>query len=659
MTRTNYSKGILHGAHRVRDTPGSRAHLGLRDGRHDVPHDELTSSLSKTGSRGACYPMDRARTILQRIFPRSIRGQLVVAFLPLAFLPIIVIALLSYNAGSRAMNEFIHLHLVSVIEARRTLLTNWLDRRQSEIRMLVQHPGFLELLSEHSSSSSTEMRQQIKGALDWFAASATDFDSILIFDNSWNVIARVEPEGHDETAYATPEFREGLENADGVYIDVVHAHNDTGIGVYVGIVLEDATASDLGYLVFNLDFSESLEPILQNRSGLWDTGKIYIASPDLVILTNPYPGDNIALNETAVASVIECAASPGYQTCRYADYRVHEVVSTALPLGINDWVLVAEIDTAEAFRWSQNLVDQIILASILLLLIITFSVVWLSNGITASFRGLANAAHQIREGSSEVKLKPMRSLEATEVGEAFNQMLTDLQAKQRELIRSETLARVGELTARIVHEMRNPFSSIKMNVQSLGTYADQKEQEAELKAITLRQLDRIERMLSDLLQYGRPIELTRERLTFPAIVNTAIQMAEPNADRLGIGVQVSDNTNELPILADREQLTRAVYNLVLNAIQASDEGDTITVAGAVEDGTMRISVSDTGAGFDMNAQEKLFLPFFTTKESGTGLGLANVRKIIELHDGHIEAKTRPAGGAEFAIFLPLPNRPES
>lgn len=231
---------------------------------------------------------------------------------------------------------------------------------------------------------------------------------------------------------------------------------------------------------------------------------------------------------------------------------------------------------------------------------------------------------------------------------------------ERALARTASLAAIGELTSSIAHEMRNPLSSIKMNMQAIRQkLAAEDPSFAELAEITCQQSLRLETMLNDLLNYGKPLKLNIRRSSFTALMQeTLISVAREKKDK-GAVVEINNNLGEkLALPVDVELFTRAFSNLVLNAIQWSPQGGTVQVMAnfsPTKDTPRQIilEVRDNGPGISNSKIKRLFQPFFTTREGGTGLGLANVRKIIEYHGGTVRAANNPGGGALFTITLPL------
>ncbi|MDH4332508.1 MAG: ATP-binding protein [Desulfobulbaceae bacterium] len=231
---------------------------------------------------------------------------------------------------------------------------------------------------------------------------------------------------------------------------------------------------------------------------------------------------------------------------------------------------------------------------------------------------------------------------------------------ERAVAKTASLAAIGELTSSIAHEMRNPLSSIKMNTKAIQQkLGDEDPTFAELAEITCHQSLRLETMLNDLLSYGKPLQLNLSWSTFPALMQETLVAVAQEKKNKGVMVEINNNLgDDLPLLVDEELFTRAFSNLVLNAIQWSPQDGTVQVIArlssqAEQKKQVVILVRDSGPGINPEKIGRLFQPFFTTREGGTGLGLANVRKIIEYHGGTVTGENIPSGGAVFTIFLPL------
>jgi two-component system sensor histidine kinase HydH len=290
--------------------------------------------------------------------------------------------------------------------------------------------------------------------------------------------------------------------------------------------------------------------------------------------------------------------------------------------------------------------------TLILVVVVSISI---SKFLVGPLKKLERVARRIRGGHVDDRLEPMSGREAEEVRRTFNLMLDELRDKQAEIVRTATLASVGELSTSIVHELRNPLSSIKMNLQALCKVVEGDENYRELASIASEQVNRLEKMLTDLLQYGRPVELRRELTSFDEVAKATLDVVGDLAKEKEVKIVVEGFPGAKPLHIDKEQMCRVLSNLVINAIQASPPGSKVKLAArnlATDSGSISIEVLDTGCGLTMEAQENVFKPFFSTKPDGTGLGLANVKKIVELHGGTVSARNRSEGGSAFLFTVP-------
>ena len=226
------------------------------------------------------------------------------------------------------------------------------------------------------------------------------------------------------------------------------------------------------------------------------------------------------------------------------------------------------------------------------------------------------------------------------------------------LVEEHRMAYVGTLAASIAHEVRNPLSSVKMNVQMmekrLARLADPEEVEyfhAKVERIK-GEVDRLEETISHFLAFARPAPVRAQTVQLNEVVGNVLEFLEPQCQSADVEV-VREFADGLPAVElDPNQFAQALQNLVLNAVQAIGNGGRITVGTAEADGRLVLTVADDGPGIPEDIQEKVFDVFFTTRQSGTGLGLNIVSRIVEEHRGTLSLESRPGEGATFRIELP-------
>lgn len=239
--------------------------------------------------------------------------------------------------------------------------------------------------------------------------------------------------------------------------------------------------------------------------------------------------------------------------------------------------------------------------------------------------------------------------------------LTEIRQMELALKRADRLAALGELSARMAHEIRNPLAAISGSVQLLAGHGALREDEARLLSIVLRESDRLNGLISEFLAYARPTPPLLAPFDLVPFIRDLVTLlaGDPRFDKIEIQTSLPAN---LTLLADQRQLQQVLMNLLQNAAEAMSSGGQIALIAGVQqaiddNGTkfslIRLAVEDHGCGLDPETRQHLFEPFWTTKPTGTGLGLATVYRIIESHGGTIQAEDRDGGGTVFTILLPV------
>lgn len=239
----------------------------------------------------------------------------------------------------------------------------------------------------------------------------------------------------------------------------------------------------------------------------------------------------------------------------------------------------------------------------------------------------------------------------------------DLRAAQEELVKKEQLAVVGELAAVIAHEVRNPLAIIANAGAGLRKQAISRQDHETLLAILDEETSRLNRLVTDLLRYSRPVNVQRSDFSLADVLDRALSLASKDRKRIKTELKVEGHDGR--IWGDSNLLRQVFDNLVVNAVQAMTAGGTVTVRvrAAREDGVdgVAVDIIDTGEGMDTQVRSRARDPFFTTRPSGTGLGLAIVDRIVDAHGGHLAIDSRAGEGTTVTVFLPTgsPNEPAS
>jgi signal transduction histidine kinase len=277
---------------------------------------------------------------------------------------------------------------------------------------------------------------------------------------------------------------------------------------------------------------------------------------------------------------------------------------------------------------------------------------------THSLHELTAAADRVGKGDFMPDLPRTGSDEVGRLTAAFHVMTHEIRSKVQEIERSRQLAAVGEFAAELSHEIRNPLTAVKLNLQRLERMLEREAASVEVMRplhIALSEVARLDRVVRGALSLGRPAAVPaaeRRHTSIQQLVDGAVEplREQLQAQRIELRVGCADAW----VSCVPEQLTGALLNVLLNAVEAMENGGTLDVrtAHATPD-TVDLLVADTGGGIPAQALERLFRPFSTTKRTGTGLGLALAHRSIEVHGGELSLAQTSSDGTTFRIRLPL------
>lgn len=261
----------------------------------------------------------------------------------------------------------------------------------------------------------------------------------------------------------------------------------------------------------------------------------------------------------------------------------------------------------------------------------------------------------------EVSVSLLRDPQGHPIGQS--KILRDITERKRleeDKLRAERLAVIGAMSARLAHEIRNPLSSITLNIDLVGDEIEMLAKErvgaADEARSLLRSIDsevrRIQRVTEDYLQFARMPKPRRARISLNETVSQGISFMESLFAATGVKVETDLNESLPAINGDEGQLWQAVLNLVRNSIEAMPNGGTLTLRTAPVRSVIALTISDTGKGMTEEERQQIFKPFFSTKPSGTGLGLPLVQQVVAEHGGTIRCESAPGQGTTFIIELP-------
>ncbi len=283
---------------------------------------------------------------------------------------------------------------------------------------------------------------------------------------------------------------------------------------------------------------------------------------------------------------------------------------------------------------------------------------WIAARISRPIEELARAAGQVAAGDWETRVE-IRSLdEVGALARSFNNMVRQLAEQRDRLVQTERVAAWRELARRLAHELKNPLMPLQITVENMVRAKKLPKKQfdevfAESAATLQAEIENLKTIVGRFSDFSKLPKPQAVEMDARETVRRVVKLYGPALEEKHIELGTAISAEPLPILGDSELLHRALSNLVLNAMDAMPEGGTLTVSAVRAKEMARISVADTGAGLTPEECERLFTPYYTTKQHGTGLGLAIVQSVIADHNGTIAVESVEGGGARFVIGLPL------
>ena len=364
--------------------------------------------------------------------------------------------------------------------------------------------------------------------------------------------------------------------------------------------------------------------------------------------------------------LIEVARSSGQEsrsTIFLTDRREDSVDATAIPLKAPDGSVLAVLTVANSRRSLVELQHHIRaigygVAGIGILLAIVASL-WITSRISRPVERLAAAAKDVAAGNWDAHVEAASSDELGDLARSFNYMTQQLCEQRERLVQSERVAAWRELARRLAHELKNPLFPLQLTVENMikarklapGEFDEIFRESTDTLTAEIANLKNIIGRFSDFSKMPRP---HLEEMDVADILRKVAALHEPviAQHQPPIVFHCELPNAPLPLTADPELLHRAISNLVLNAIDAMPQGGTLKLSAQARNSAVELRVSDTGTGMTPEECERLFTPYYTTKQHGTGLGLAIVQSIVSDHGGTIRVESTPGSGSTFIVELP-------
>lgn len=270
---------------------------------------------------------------------------------------------------------------------------------------------------------------------------------------------------------------------------------------------------------------------------------------------------------------------------------------------------------------------------------------------------IGRAARREHRGAEEIDRLTAELKTRTEEARAIEERCREV---QDHLVHSERLATIGRMSAEMAHQVRNPLSSISLNLELIEDEVEHlprgsRENVRRLLAAIHKEIDNLADITESYLRFAKLPPFRWEKADLNEVMSEVIFFARPEIEQRGITVTHRFDRSLGSVRLDKRQFKFAVMNLITNALEAMTPGGRLRIRTRAEDGEAKIMIADTGVGIRREEMDKIFDPFYTTKQGGTGLGLSLARRIIESHGGRIACESIPMVGTTFTLALPVDN----
>jgi len=490
---------------------------------------------------------------------------------------------------------------------------------------------------------------------DLRAGQGAVYRALLCSDNSGRIVAASDPAliGHMAPAASAWQFISGARLGD-VAVAPMYGQQD-GAAVLRTPIPNAFGSGNIGYLYVLLDW-RAMQGLLDEAVGDGPRGLLLLDRDGHAIAASRTLRDRLdlvhlrmdswVLPRTGAMSYIHRGRALGYRSL---------LVGVAASSGYQQfqglgWHIVMVEPTSVSF----GPIWRLLWAMLAVLLLTLGAGVWISSRlaslITRPIIALTDFARRFRQGESALpEVPPSTISEVEELHRAYVEMIEALERSREQLVRAGKLAVVGEMAAIMAHEVRTPVGILRSSAQLLQRQPHLGAKEHELIGFILSETERLNRLVTMLLECARPTPPDFRPHDLHAIIDNVIGLLDSRAEKTGVVLSRKFQGDSLVFNCDREQMMQVLLNLVLNALSFVSDGGRVVVSTARDAGELRVVVADSGPGVPEALRQRIFDPFFSRREGGIGLGLTIVQQIVHVHGGEIEVGESEWGGAAFVL----------
>ena len=578
----------------------------------------------------------------------SLRTKLLIFATALILIPGAIYGAISLSSSRAALAQVIGRQLVEEARNGADRLTITLRSERERFASFAVQDVMREIriadLDKRISSFLTSAKRGCPACVD-----------LLVLDQNNRVVASSNPAWIGAQETAVPGGAETRGAIEGPFHTTIAA--GSLIRFTVAVPDPDTPQRTIGQLVALVDWEQETDAIVHTRANLMSVGLNVDAlirdERGTVIRAAVQPDGPWQLGGLVPLRLVNGGSQT---TTGYIDTTANMLVGHArLPDDLPSWTVVVAEPLTNAFAPAQRM--AIVLAGTLTstLLIALVTALFAARRVTQPLTELTRAAEDVGRGARLESTVPVRSRD--EIGtltDAFNRMATDLKRAERELVDAAKFSFVGELAAGVAHEVRTPLGVLRSSAQLLERSLEVKDDESrELLQLLQEEVDRIERVVSALLTLGRPRTMHLEPSPLGQILFRTAHFVDTQARQKQIVLQRHPINPDPLVLCDPELIHQVALNLLVNAVQVLPEGGVIEIRILpAQDGYAGFEVRDNGPGMSEEVHMRIFEPFFTRREGGTGLGLTFVQRVVQEHRGRVSVESHIGQGTVFRVYLP-------
>lgn len=554
-------------------------------------------------------------------------------------------------------------------------LSIWFKELLNDIRIISQLPCIRELCGTHklmgeNDFAKTHLPDLAKKILIMTRAKSPSYKSMNIFSTSGEILASTDPHSDEILNFDHQALFDAALKTGEPVLGPAHQHSDQMWYMSLAAPIKTQEGEIIAYALAVLDASATLDPNMKDRFGLGKTGEAYVVSRNRQIITESrFLSRSETVDRVFSTEGIDMAIAGKRGTGIYTNYMGRKVIGSYTWLPQYNWAILVEMGEDEILSPMKTIRTALILTTAAVGVLSLLLALFMSRRVSLPIIRVAEASHEISEGHFEQRIPYSGTDEIAVLSRNFNSMaeklanmITSLRHKeaslqkayeelleiQQQLIQSEKMAAVGELVTSVVHEMRNPLSSVKLNLQIIGRTLEKKDLLAEHYQIAIDQVSQLEKMFTDLLNYSKPFNLQKGLVSIDRLVDESLLQLQSLISCRATTISRKLGDNLPPLWADADKMRQVLVNVVKNAIEATGQEGSIEITGHVKNhngkNLITIAVTDNGTGISSQDLKRIFQPFFTTKKKGTGLGLPIVKKIMEAHGYKISVSSEEAKG---------------